>query len=243
MLTPEQQAGLSQILTGLGPQFSSTLGGIMAPGSAEEMQNLFQQTYVAPAMQAMEQQIMPAIQQRFADAGAGSSSALNQALSQSAKDLSTSLGSQYGQFLQNQQAQQLQAAGLFSPLLASQTFSPMISKQSGILGPLIQAGGQIGSAFAMSSKVVKENIREYEKGMKELEKLEVKQYDYIQEVGGSKDRVGLIAEDLPKELTAEKDGILHVDLYGLMGLLINSVKNINERLAYLEREDARADHH
>lgn len=238
MLTPEQQAMFSTILGGLGPQYMQGMQQFMQPQSQEDLEATFQKTYVQPALQAMEQQIAPAIQQRFADAGAGSSSALNQALGQAASDLSTSMGSQFGQFQQNQQLQQLQALQGFSPMLTNQTFSPLIQQQSGILGPLIQAGGQIGAAAAMSSKDVKENIRKYDKGMNELVKLDVMQYDYIKEVGGAKDKVGLIAEHVPKEMTASKDEILHVDLYGVMGLMINAIKELNERIVQLEGKEA-----
>ena len=98
-------------------------------------------------MQALQQKILPGIQQRFSDLNAGSSSALNQALAQSATDLSTSLGSQYGQFLQGQQGRQLQALSQFLPMLTQQTFQPQFQQNQGILGPLLQAGGQIGAAF------------------------------------------------------------------------------------------------
>lgn len=234
MLTPEQQSLLSGALTGLGPDAMSTFGSFLQPIGQDQMQDIFQQSFVDPAMQTFEQQIVPGIQQRFTDANASSSSALNQALAQSAGDLSTALGSQYGQFFQNQQQQQLQALNQFLPLITGQTFSPLIQQQQGILGPLIGAGGQMGAAAMMSSKEVKENIRDYEKAMEALAKLDVKQYDYIEDVGGQKDRVGLIAEDVPEELTATKDGILHVDLYGVMGLMINAIQELNERLVQLE---------
>src|SRR5690554_228732 len=216
MLTPEQQQQFSSFLTGLGPQAQQTFQNFLQPMSQEDMDAVFQKSYVDPAMQAYQQKMIPAIQQSFADANAASSSALNQALAQSAGDLSTSLGSQYGQFFQNQQQQQLQALSQYLPLLTGQTFSPMISQQSGILGPLIGAGGQIGAGYMMSSKKVKENIRDYKKGLEDLKDLTVHQYDYIKDVGGEKDKIGLIAEDLPEELTLEKDGILHADLYGLI---------------------------
>lgn len=98
-------------------------------------------------MQALEQQILPAIQQRFTDVNAGSSSALNQALAQSATDLSTALGSQFGQFAQNQQQQQLSALGLLPSFLTQQQFQPIVTQQSGILGPLIGAGGMVGGGY------------------------------------------------------------------------------------------------
>jgi len=214
-----------------------SLGGFLQPQGPEGYQDMFQQMYVDPAMQTFEQQVLPSIQQRFTDANAGSSSALNQALAQSASDLSTSLGSQFGQFMQGQQSNQLTALSQFLPLLTGQTFSPIIQERQGIAGPLAAGVGQglgMGAGYFMSSKTVKENVRDYKKSLAELKKLIVKQYDYIEDVGGQKDKVGLIAEDLPEELTAVKDGILHVDLYGLMGLLINSIKVLDKRLEKLE---------
>lgn len=237
MLTPEQQQALSGIIGGLSPLYQQGMAQFMQPQSQEDLEATFQKTYVQPALQAMEQQIAPAIQQRFVDAGAGSSSALNQALSQAASDLSTSMGSQFGQFQQNQQMQNLQALQGFAPLLTNQSFTPLIQQHQGILGPLIQAGGQIGAAAAMSSEKVKENIKDFKDlGLKELKEFKVKQYDYIEEYGGQKDKIGLIAEELPKELTLEKNGILHVDLYALMGVMINAIQELNERIVQLEEK-------
>lgn len=187
-------------------------------------------------MMQYEQQVLPAIQQRFVDANAGSSSALNQALAQSAGDLTTQLGSQYLNFFNQQQANQLSALSGLGGLAGQQTFQPLVSQSGGILGPLIQAGGQAGAAALMaSSEKVKENIKDFKKyGLKELRKFKVKKYDYIEEVGGQKDKIGLIAEELPKELTAEKDGILHVDLYALMSVMINAMQELDEKIVQLE---------
>jgi len=222
------------MLGGLGGQAQETFQQFLQPMDKGQMDDIFQQAYVDPAMQSYEQQVLPAIQQRFTDANAGSSSALNQALGQSAKDLSTSLGSQYGQFFQNQQGMQQNALNQFLPLMTGQTFSPLISQSSGILGPLVGAAGQAAGAYAASSKTVKENVKDYKKGLDAIKDLEVKQYDYIEDVGGEKDKVGLMAEDVPEELTADRDGILHVDLYGVMGLMINAIKELNEKIVQLE---------
>lgn len=229
-----QRKAQESILKGLTPGFKSTLGSFFTQSSPDELQDIFQQSYVQPALMALEQQIAPAIQQRFVDANAGSSSALNQALAQSARDLSTALGSQYGQFVQNQSTQQLQALGVFAPLLTGQTSAPIAQQKQGLLGPLLQAGGALGAGWLMSSKEVKENIRDYQKGMEILRKMAVKQYDYTKEVGGDKDRVGLIAEDLPEELTAVKNGVLNVDLYGLIAVLINSLNQMYDKIVQLE---------
>lgn len=234
MLTPEQQRQFSSFMSGLGPMAQQTLGNFLQPMGQEQMDEIFQKAYIDPAMQTYQQKMLPAIQQSFADANASSSSALNQALAQSAGDLSTSLGSQYGQFYQNQQQNQLQALSQYLPMLTNQTFSPMISQQHGLAGPLIGAAGNMGAGWMMSSKKVKENLRSYKKGLEDLKQLTVHQYDYIQDVGGEKDKVGLIAEDLPKELTKEIDGILHVDLYGLLGLIMNAVKDLDEKVEKMD---------
>lgn len=234
MLTPEQQQVFSSVLSGLGPQFQETLGGMIGGRSPEEMQSTFQQAYVEPATQAFEQQIVPGIQQRFVDVDAGSSSALNQALASSASNLATGLGTQFGQMQENDLQRQLQSLGLFQGMAGQQTFQPQFQQQEGIAGPLMQAIAMMASGAMMSSIAVKENVKAYEKGLDVVKGIKVRQYDYIEAVGGEKDKVGLIAEELPEELTAKKDEILHVDLYGLMGLLLNAIKELNEKVRTLE---------
>jgi len=232
----------------------------------------FEKGVVDPMMQQYQQRVLPEIQQRYSDVGAGSSSALNQALAASAGDLTTQLSAQYLPYQQQQQAQRMAAAqgliGATTPTLqhqelqrsaygqdlqgilsalsglgglaGQQTFSPMISQRQGILGSLIGAGGSIGAAAMMSSKKVKENIRDFTLGLESLKKVEAKKYDYKiedEEEALVKDRVGLIAEDLPEDVTVEINDVLHVDLYALMALLVNSVKELSEKVAKLEKAD------
>lgn len=232
MLSPEQQQLFSQALGQLGPEAINTYSQFLQPMSQEDIQSSFQKSYVDPALQSFNQQFLPAIQERFMDSGA--SSALNQALAQGAKDLSTSLGSQYGGFMERQRAQQLGASQGFLPSLTQQTFTPNIQQQQGILGPLIGAAGQAGAGYLMSSEKVKENIRDYKKGLDILKNIDVKQYDYKEEYGGEKDRVGVIAEKMPKEITANLGRILNVDLYGLLGIAINAIKELNDKVEELE---------
>lgn len=237
MLTPEQQQLFSSVLSGLGPDFMESFGSFLQPQSQEDLQATFQQTYVDPAMQAFEQQTIPAIQQAFVDANAGSSSALNKALAASAAGLSTQLGANYGQFAQNERNSQLQGINQFLPLLTGSTFSPQFQQRQGILGPLLSSAGQVGGAAIMASSIkVKENIRDYDASLETLQDIEVKMYDYQKDAGGSKDRVGLIAEELPPEFTVMHEEVLHVDLYALIGLLINSVKELQKRVHELEEE-------
>lgn len=90
------------------------------------------------------------------------------------------------------------------------------------------------TAFA-SSKDVKENIKEYTKGLETIRELDVKNYDYTIDVPGRKDnRVGLIAEDIPEELQVMLADVRAVDVYGLVGLLVNCVKQLDEKVKALE---------
>ena len=147
LMTGEQNDWLQQLLQGMGPQ-GEALQNLLTGSTPEQSQELFQQSFIDPAMLTFQNQVLPAIQQRFVDAGAGSSSALNQALGQSAADLSTMLGGQMGQFQQGQQQNTLQALGLGNQALGQRSFDPIIQKREGILGPLIGAGAKAaGAAF------------------------------------------------------------------------------------------------
>lgn len=255
LFTKEQKNYLSGILSkGTTNKAKQNYQGFLESGidyGIEDMlgsgQDAFKQGVVDPMMQQYQQRVLPATQQRFVDANAGSSSALNQALATGANDLTTQMGQMYLPFMQhredmradlykNQELNRLNALSGLSGLAGMNSFTPMISQRQGILGPLIGAAGQAGGAAIMaSSEKVKENIRPYEKGLEVIKNLSVKIYDYKKELGGSKNRVGVIAEQVPTEISAEIDGIKAVDMYGLIGLLINSVKELNEKIEQLQR--------
>ncbi len=232
LLTPEQQQFLSSALGGTG-QAGEAYGQFLQPQSQEDMQAAFQKGVVDPMMQTYEQQTVPALQQRFVDAGAGSSSAMNQALSQSAQDLTTSLGSQYLPFMQGQKQNTLTALGQLGGLAGQQAFQPLM--KGGLADPLLKGLGAAGGGMlAKSSATIKENIRPYHKGLGFINELDVKQYDYIESEGGLRNRVGLIAESVPHELGGTLGGVRAVDVYGLVGVLINAVKELGAKIALLE---------
>lgn len=141
-LTPEQKQYLQTVLGGIGPQARAGYESLLQPMDQESMQNLFERSYVQPAQQALERSILPAIQQRFVDMGAGRSSALNQALSQAATDVSSQLGSQMGEFQQQQRQQLLQALGLLSGQGLQQTQQPVVTQRQGILGGVLGGLGK-----------------------------------------------------------------------------------------------------
>ncbi len=149
LLTPEQKQFLQSILgaPGISEQAMQAYQQQLQPYNPQQYQDIFQKAIIDPTMMQYQQQILPAIQQRFVDANSGSSSALNQALAQSANDLSTALGSQYLDFYKQKQANQLSALGGLQGLAGQQTFQPIVAQKGGILGPLLKAGGSIGAGF------------------------------------------------------------------------------------------------
>lgn len=215
-------------------QAGSAYNEFLQPYDPAQYEDIFKKSVVDPTMQQYNQQIIPGIQQRFVDANAGSSSALNQALGQSANDIGTLLGGQYGNFFNQQQQNKLNALFGLGNMAGQKTYQPIIRQDSGLAGPLIGAAGTVGAGLAMSSETVKENVRPYAKGLDLLKAMDVKIYDYIERVGGEKNKVGLIAERLPTELRGEVEGIPAVDLYGLIGVLINAVKELNQKIDRLE---------
>lgn len=120
----------------LTPQQQQFLGGQMQGADPQQFEQMFQKSFIDPAQQAMQRQIIPGIKEQFMGMDESGSSALNQALAQSATDLSSSLGSQYMNQYNLAQGRGMTAAG-------QTQFSPMIHEQQGILGDIIKALGSI----------------------------------------------------------------------------------------------------
>lgn len=147
LASPQQSQFINSILGGLSPQAQQAYGQILQPYDPEQFQSLFQKSFIDPALQTYEQQVLPQIYQSFGDANAGSSSALNQALAASAKDLSTSLGSQMGNFYQNYQNQQLGALGQLGGLSGQRILDPIVQQGYNPLGDIIGSVGQVGAGI------------------------------------------------------------------------------------------------
>lgn len=246
-MSKDQKNFLSTLLGNNTNLASDTLSGLLQSDGAG-FEDQFQKGVVDPAMKTYNQQILPGIQERFVDQNAGSSSALNQALVSSAGDLSNILGGQRIQYQQGQQGlrqqAQMGALGQIMQLMNAKQFQPIVQgPQGGMLKDLIAGGSSIAAGAAsnpallamLSSRTVKKNIRDYDKGLETVRHMDVKQYDYTVDVEGRKNnRVGLIAEDLPSELQAQIDGIKGVDLYGLVSTLVNAVKELDAKVKQLE---------
>jgi hypothetical protein len=128
-LTPQQQQYLGGAMGGL-----QQLGQPMAP---EQFEGMFQKSFVDPAQQTLQRQIIPGIKEQFLGEETGSS-ALNQALAQSATDLSTALGSQYMTQYGLGQQRQAGALGQLGGLAGQRTIEPMLFQREGLLQALIK---------------------------------------------------------------------------------------------------------
>jgi hypothetical protein len=242
-MTGQQSKLLKQALSSNGNDFSNLIQQLLGGGEAGSgsFEDQFQKGVVDPSLQTYNQDILPALEQRYADAGAGSSSALNQALVRSTDDISNLLAGQrigyQGQQQQFRQNAQNSALQTIMGLMGQKAFQPIVQGPTeGLIKPLIGAGGQLGAASIIaSSSKVKENIKDYNKSLDVVSALNVKQYDYTIDVPGKKkNRIGLIAEELPEDITSDVNGVLSVDVYGLVSMLVNCVKELNAKIKVLE---------
>ena len=148
LLTPQQQGYLGSALGGQNQQLAGqAYGNMLQPYDPAQFQDMFQKSFVDPAQQTMQRQIIPGIKENFMGMDESGSSALNQALAQSATDLSTGLGSQYMNQYNQMQQNQLQALGQMGGMAGQKTFEPIIQQKQGLAGALIGAGGQIGGGY------------------------------------------------------------------------------------------------
>jgi len=134
------------MMQGLGPQANEVLGQFLQPYDEKQFQGLFQKSFIDPAMMAYEQDVLPAIREGAVSQGAGSSGSLNQALAASAQDLSTGLGTQMGQFFQQQQGNQMNAMQILAALLGQRTQEPIVTQRQSPFSQIMQGAGTAANA-------------------------------------------------------------------------------------------------
>ena len=149
LLTPQQQQRFNSLLSALGGLGQQAYSDFLQPYSPQQYQDFYRQSFIEPAQQALKQDIVPALKESMLGLDESGSSDLNRALSRASVDLSSLLGqgilNQYNQ----SNANRLSALSGYSGLLGAKTFEPVISQSSGILGPLIGLGGQLGAPSLM----------------------------------------------------------------------------------------------
>lgn len=128
---------------------SGAYSDFLQPYNQEAFGELFQKSFIDPAQQALQRQIIPGIKEQFLGLDESSSGSLNRALAQSATDVATGLGSQYMNFYNQQQDNKLNALGQLGALSGQRTFEPHIQQTQGLAGPIISALGQVLAGYAM----------------------------------------------------------------------------------------------
>jgi hypothetical protein len=136
LLTPEQKQQFSQAGQGYN-QF-------LQPYDPQQFNDQFQKSFVEPAQQQLNRQIIPGIKENFLGQDESGSGSLNRALAQSATDVSTNLGQQYMNQYNLMNQNKLQALGGMSGLSGQRQFEPMISQNQGLLGSILSMLGSIG---------------------------------------------------------------------------------------------------
>lgn len=108
-------------------------------------------------------------------------------------------------------------------------------------GAATLTGSWTATDFVKSSDArLKTNLKEIENPLEKVAQLTGYTYDKELPLGGASIEAGLIAQDiqkvLPEAVREGEDGMLGVSYDGVVALLINSVKELTERVAYLESQ-------
>ena len=146
-------------------QGASALSDFLSP-SQQQLEEQYQTQFVEPQMMQFQREILPDIEQRFANVGGTRSSALNQTLSAAAEELATKLASQRAQLISDQQQRKQQAIGQAfqygvapseialrtSQLGLQPSQIPIIDQGSqGILAPILN----LASTYAITKGLIK----------------------------------------------------------------------------------------
>ena len=91
--------------------------------------------------------------------------------------------------------------------------------------------------FYLSDKRKKNDIEKIENGLKKLEKINAYSF-FMQDDEQKRKRYGVVAQEvmktLPELVHTHEDGHLGVAYNGLIGILIDSVKELQRRISHLE---------
>lgn len=114
-------------------------------------------------------------------------------------------------------------------------------EQAGYLGPILQAGGSVGAAAAMSDRRTKKNVEDGRGAVREfLSKLKASTWDYKDEKHGRGRHAGVMAQDvekskLGKDIVIETPEGKMLDTKKALGAVLASVADLHSRLERAER--------
>lgn len=150
LLTPEQSSFLAHILQGSQGLASNAYGNLLQQYSPESYNSFYHKSFVKPAQEMLQRQIIPQIKENFLGLDESASGALNRALAQSASDVSTQIGqgilNQYNVHSQNQ----LGALSSLNALLGRHSIMPMVHSRPSLLSALLGGlGAPLGGLLSL----------------------------------------------------------------------------------------------
>lgn len=150
LLTPEQSSFLANILKGSQGLASNAYGNLLQQYSPETFNSFYQQSFVKPAQEMLQRQIIPQIKENFLGLDESASGALNRALAQSASDVSSQLGQGILNQYNIQSQNQLGALSSLNALLGRNSITPMVHSRPGLLSTLLGGlGGPLGGLLSL----------------------------------------------------------------------------------------------
>jgi len=141
--TSPNQRNFSNSLFGgdnaLGGKANSAYDALISGLDPETMRNTFQKSVADPSLRDFMQNFLPAIQQQFGDANASSSSALNNAFSDSSANLESDLARQFIQYQQGEKQLAQGALGQLGDQSTARTQEPIITEKPSTAGSIFGA--------------------------------------------------------------------------------------------------------
>lgn len=125
----------------LSEQFLKLLGGQFGLGGA---QDLFEESFLGPAMRGFERQTLPAIQGQFANVGGTLSSRRPQVIANALRDVQLGSQAQFGQLLPALLGFQTNVLGIASQFALDKSQENLVIQQPS-LGSQISSGLSLGS--------------------------------------------------------------------------------------------------
>jgi len=248
--TPPGISGIDAIADLLGTPGIATPGTPQEPSVVNPWENPFMEVYETTKTGAMKnlEEMQKKMQESFAhrggyfggqhaiaqaELGEKTGTALDQLLSQ------VSLGASeraYQDWLRARQ-ETMMPFNMVGPLLGQQTTQPLVTQQPSAWGGIASAiGPALGAAIGKSSERFKKDIYlldeiDESKIFEEMAEVPIFRYKYKSDPE-EKERIGLISERAPKEITFLEDTF--VGLYEYIGMLHAAVKELSRKVQKLE---------
>lgn len=143
--SPGQQQIRDQILQN--PNIQKAINQYLQPTSQADYDKLFYESYEKPAQEQFKQQVIPGIINEFVGEDSRESSALNEALAQAGKDLSTTIAGQKANYMYGQQNLQSGIIGQILQMLSQGDIENVVQQKEGWFPVVMDAAAKGASGY------------------------------------------------------------------------------------------------